>query len=143
MLINLNPRCFCDPFPDHAGRGGDAPSPPGTCSWTEAQSGSCRSLEEGNLHEKINIIQVYLTQVHPALAGVGYGSTVVATIVGCYYNVIIAWCIFYLGSSFTVGRIHFLHSQALWIVCIPQSFQTRFISRVSLVTMISAPCRLF
>eukprot|EP00091_Calanus_sinicus_P009177 TRINITY_DN2160_c0_g1_i3.p1 TRINITY_DN2160_c0_g1~~TRINITY_DN2160_c0_g1_i3.p1 ORF type:complete len:324 (+),score=80.31 TRINITY_DN2160_c0_g1_i3:185-1156(+) len=40
-------------------------------------------------------------KVHPALAGVGYGSTVVATIVGCYYNVIIAWCIFYLGSSFT------------------------------------------
>eukprot|EP00092_Neocalanus_flemingeri_P007451 GFUD01008047.1.p1 GENE.GFUD01008047.1~~GFUD01008047.1.p1 ORF type:complete len:659 (+),score=176.58 GFUD01008047.1:50-2026(+) len=40
-------------------------------------------------------------KVHPALAGVGYGSTIVATIVGCYYNVIIAWCIFYLGSSFT------------------------------------------
>eukprot|EP00090_Calanus_glacialis_P025407 TRINITY_DN39709_c0_g1_i3.p1 TRINITY_DN39709_c0_g1~~TRINITY_DN39709_c0_g1_i3.p1 ORF type:complete len:610 (-),score=170.36 TRINITY_DN39709_c0_g1_i3:182-1954(-) len=40
-------------------------------------------------------------KVHPALAGIGYGSTIVATIVGCYYNVIIAWCIFYLGSSFT------------------------------------------
>ena len=44
-------------------------------------------------------------QVHPALAGVGYGSTVVAAIVGCYYNVIIAWCIFYLGSSFTVSDL--------------------------------------
>ena len=44
-------------------------------------------------------------KVHPALAGVGYGSTIVATIVGCYYNVIIAWCIFYLGSSFTVSSI--------------------------------------
>jgi len=42
-------------------------------------------------------------KVHPALSGVGYGSTVVATIVGCYYNVIIAWCIFYLGSSFTLS----------------------------------------
>jgi len=40
-------------------------------------------------------------KVHPAMAGVGYGSTVVATIVGCYYNVIIAWCLFYLGSSLT------------------------------------------
>ncbi len=41
-------------------------------------------------------------QVHPALAGVGYGSSVVAVLVGCYYNVIIAWCLYYLGSSFTV-----------------------------------------
>merc|ERR1712179_356947 len=40
-------------------------------------------------------------KVHPAMAGVGYGSTIVATIVGCYYNVIIAWCLFYLGSSLT------------------------------------------
>jgi len=37
--------------------------------------------------------------VHPSLKGVGYGSTVVAGLVGCYYNVIIAWCLFYLGSS--------------------------------------------
>jgi len=42
-------------------------------------------------------------QVHPALSGVGYGSTVVATLVGCYYNVIIAWCLFYLGSSFQLS----------------------------------------
>lgn len=40
-------------------------------------------------------------KVHPALAGVGYGSSVVAVLVGCYYNVIIAWCLYYLGSSFT------------------------------------------
>ena len=42
-------------------------------------------------------------QVHPSLSGVGYGSTVVATLVGCYYNVIIAWCLFYLGSSMQVN----------------------------------------
>ena len=29
----------------------------------------------------------------------GYGSSVVAAIVGSYYNVIIAWCLFYLISS--------------------------------------------
>jgi len=40
-------------------------------------------------------------QVHPALSGVGYGSAVVASIVGCYYNVIIAWSFYYLGSSLT------------------------------------------
>ena len=28
----------------------------------------------------------------------------VAWLVGCYYNVIIAWCLYYLGSSFTVSR---------------------------------------
>lgn len=40
-------------------------------------------------------------KVHPALGGIGYGSTVVAGLVGCYYNVIIAWCIWYLWSSLT------------------------------------------
>ncbi len=44
----------------------------------------------------------HVMQVHPALAGVGYGSSVVAVLVGCYYNVIIAWCLYYLGSSFAV-----------------------------------------
>ena len=44
-----------------------------------------------------------LIQVHPALGGIGYGSTVVAGLVGCYYNVIIAWCIFYLWSSMNVS----------------------------------------
>ena len=44
-------------------------------------------------------------QVHPALGGIGYGSTVVAGLVGCYYNVIIAWCIFYLWSSMNVSRM--------------------------------------
>jgi len=39
-------------------------------------------------------------RVHPLLGGIGLGSTVVAMIVGCYYNVIIAWCLFYLYKSF-------------------------------------------
>jgi len=38
-------------------------------------------------------------RVHPLLGGIGLGSTVVAMIVGCYYNVIIAWCLFYLYNS--------------------------------------------
>jgi SNF family Na+-dependent transporter len=42
------------------------------------------------------------SQVHPWLGGIGLGSTVIAAIVGCYYNVIIAWCLFYLFRSFTV-----------------------------------------
>ena len=42
-------------------------------------------------------------RVHPYLGGIGIGSTVVAVIVGCYYNAIIAWCIFYLFKSFNVS----------------------------------------
>ena len=40
--------------------------------------------------------------IHPWLGGIGLGSTVIAIVVGCYYNVIIAWCIFYLFNSFRV-----------------------------------------
>ena len=42
-------------------------------------------------------------RVHPYLGGIGIGSTVVAVIVGCYYNAIIAWGIFYLFKSFNVS----------------------------------------
>ena len=41
-------RCFYPPLPHHAGGGGDASPPAGTCSWTEAQGWSCRCLEEGS-----------------------------------------------------------------------------------------------
>jgi SNF family Na+-dependent transporter len=47
--------------------------------------------------------------IHPWLGGIGVGSTVIAVIVGCYYNMIIAWCIYYLGNSFWV-RYCSLHS---------------------------------
>ena len=38
-------------------------------------------------------------RVNPLLGGIGLGSAVVAMIVGCYYNVIIAWTLFYLYKS--------------------------------------------
>lgn len=41
-------------------------------------------------------------QIHPWLGGIGVGSTVIAVVVGCYYNMIIAWCIYYLINSFWV-----------------------------------------
>jgi SNF family Na+-dependent transporter len=50
-------------------------------------------------------------KVHPALGGIGYGSTVVAGLVGCYYNVIIAWCIFYLWSSMNVSGWEMLETK--------------------------------
>lgn len=43
--------------------------------------------------------------IHPSLGGIGLGSTVIAIVVGCYYNVIIAWCIYYLGNSFFVNNL--------------------------------------
>ena len=66
-------------------------------------------------------------QVHPALAGVGYGSTIVATIVGCYYNVIIAWCIFYLGSSFTVSTLTYCTNKPV-VVQLPSKIILRKIN---------------
>ena len=42
--------------------------------------------------------------IHPVFGGIGLGSTVVACIVGCYYNMIIAWCFYYLFNSFAVSN---------------------------------------
>ena len=36
----------------------------------------------------------------PSLAGVGLSSVVVSFLVGCYYNMIVAWCFYYLFISF-------------------------------------------
>ena len=41
-------------------------------------------------------------QFHPYLMGIGVASMVVSFTVGLYYNVIIAWCFWYLSNSFTV-----------------------------------------
>ncbi|XP_029311955.1 LOW QUALITY PROTEIN: sodium-dependent neutral amino acid transporter B(0)AT2-like [Cottoperca gobio] len=38
--------------------------------------------------------------ISPRLAGIGYSSCVVCFFVALYYNVILAWSIFYLGNSF-------------------------------------------
>ncbi|XP_060951358.1 sodium-dependent neutral amino acid transporter B(0)AT2-like [Limanda limanda] len=38
--------------------------------------------------------------ISPRLAGIGYSSCVVCSFVALYYNVILAWSIFYLGNSF-------------------------------------------
>ena len=42
--------------------------------------------------------------IHPSLGGIGLGSTVIAVVVGCYYNVIISWCLFYLFKSVNVKK---------------------------------------
>lgn len=39
-------------------------------------------------------------QISPKLAGIGYSSCMVCFYVALYYNVIIAWSLFYLGNSF-------------------------------------------
>ena len=39
-------------------------------------------------------------KLSPSLAGVGLSSVVVAFLVGCYYNMIVAWCFYYLFISF-------------------------------------------
>ncbi len=43
--------------------------------------------------------------IHPCLGGMGIGSTIIGTIIGCYYNMIIAWCLYYLVMSIRVGNV--------------------------------------
>ncbi|KAJ7394069.1 hypothetical protein OS493_003743 [Desmophyllum pertusum] len=38
--------------------------------------------------------------IHPYLGGVGFASVVICLLVGIYYNMIIAWCFYYLFASF-------------------------------------------
>ena len=42
--------------------------------------------------------------VHPWLGGLGIASTMVAFMVGLYYNVIITWCFYYFFNSFQVSQ---------------------------------------
>uniref|UniRef100_A0A4D5R9I8 Transporter n=1 Tax=Scolopendra viridis TaxID=118503 RepID=A0A4D5R9I8_SCOVI len=39
-------------------------------------------------------------KIHPWIGGIGIGSTVISFFVGLYYNMIIAWCLYYFFSSF-------------------------------------------
>ena len=39
-------------------------------------------------------------KLSPYLTGVGLSSVVVSFLVGCYYNMIVAWCFYYLFISF-------------------------------------------
>ena len=53
---------------------------------------------------KFNRVNIYFL-----FLGVGIGMTVVSGLVGIYYNIIIAWSIYYLFASFT--------SQLPWEFC--------------------------
>ncbi|KAG0718885.1 Sodium-dependent neutral amino acid transporter B(0)AT1 [Chionoecetes opilio] len=44
------------------------------------------------------------TLISPWWSGLGVASTVVSYLVGLYYNVIIAWCFYYLFNSFTTYK---------------------------------------
>eukprot|EP01138_Halocafeteria_seosinensis_P013124 gb/GECG01013403.1/.p1 GENE.gb/GECG01013403.1/~~gb/GECG01013403.1/.p1 ORF type:complete len:789 (+),score=81.43 gb/GECG01013403.1/:1-2367(+) len=48
---------------------------------------------------QVGAVQLW-AMIHPRLAGLGLSSIFVASIVSIYYNVIIAWALFYLGNSF-------------------------------------------
>ncbi|PAV87047.1 hypothetical protein WR25_12702 [Diploscapter pachys] len=40
--------------------------------------------------------------IHPCLGGLGISAAIVSYFVGAYYNVIIAWCMYYLYNSFSL-----------------------------------------
>ena len=54
--------------------------------------------------------------IHPLLGGIGIGSTIIGTVIGCYYNVIIAWCLYYLVMSI---RVSLIDSQKSTCISIP------------------------
>lgn len=47
--------------------------------------------------------------IHPSIGGIGIASTIVAFLVGLYYNVIITWCFFFplqfVSESITMGFV--------------------------------------
>ena len=49
----------------------------------------------------LRVILIVYPSVCPPSAGVGYTVIIIALYVGFYYNVIIAWSLYYLFSSFT------------------------------------------
>ena len=66
--------------------------------------------------------------IHPNLGGIGLGSAVVAIVVGCYYNVIIAWCLYYLINSFRVRIriVQFRKNTNFKIIFLKSGFNTYY-----------------
>jgi len=41
--------------------------------------------------------------IHPYLGGIGLGSSLIGFGIGCYYTIIITWCLYYLVISIRVS----------------------------------------
>ena len=55
-----------------------------------------------------------LGKLCPLLKGAGVGTVIISFFLSTYYNVILAWTLFYLGSSFQVQkRQHFFEVKRL------------------------------
>ena len=71
-------------------------------------------------------------EISPYLGGVGFSSVVVCFLVSLYYNVIIAWCVFYFVNSFQdplpwsscptevvhIGNTYVLGARGSWFGCV-------------------------
>ncbi|XP_065054317.1 sodium- and chloride-dependent GABA transporter 1-like [Rhopilema esculentum] len=61
----------------------------------------------------------------PAFSGIGYAMLVVSLLVGIYYNVIIAWCLYYLFESFR-SDVPWRHCNNKWNTprCVEGAYKT-------------------
>uniref|UniRef100_A0A8C7E748 Transporter n=1 Tax=Naja naja TaxID=35670 RepID=A0A8C7E748_NAJNA len=53
-------------------------------------------------------------KICPLFKGVGYAVILIALYVGFYYNVIIAWSLYYLFASFSIGELPWVHCNDPW-----------------------------
>ncbi|XP_025025504.1 sodium-dependent noradrenaline transporter, partial [Python bivittatus] len=53
-------------------------------------------------------------KICPLFKGVGYAVILIALYVGFYYNVIIAWSLYYLFASFSLGELPWTHCSNPW-----------------------------
>uniref|UniRef100_A0A670YSR4 Transporter n=1 Tax=Pseudonaja textilis TaxID=8673 RepID=A0A670YSR4_PSETE len=53
-------------------------------------------------------------KICPLFKGVGYAVILIALYVGFYYNVIIAWSLYYLFASFSMGELPWVHCNNHW-----------------------------
>ncbi len=99
MLQEWRGRLF-DTLPPNASPGGNAPLLHGSHSGSIQQTGSHKPVENlSNLQRYESCPTVQKLSIAYPFAGVGYCAVFIAYYVSFYYNVIIGWSFFYLGSS--------------------------------------------
>ena len=67
----------------------------------------------------------------PVLGGIGFAMTAVSVYITLYYNVIVAWCIFYLVNSFT--------SALPWGLCFGHHLTGNITEDMRMLSNVSAP----
>lgn len=67
---------------------------------------------------------VSMWSISPMWKGAGYASVVVTLIVSCYYNIVMAYVVFFFVQSFTLGSLPWASCDNYWNTpnCLDVSF---------------------